>query len=61
MKKLLNVDNFNFWGKLFGLKKDYIIIYTIDVKKAHFPEFKYFWSDDWVHFAPLPNLANTQK
>lgn len=44
MQKILNLKFVNYWGKLYGTKKDYDIIVTLDFEKNnYFPETVYYW------------------
>lgn len=55
--ELYDVEKLNFWGSLLGLKKDYYVVMGMNLRdQKFFPELRFFWSDDLVNFAPLPEL-----
>jgi len=44
LSAITNTKNFSFWGKIFGTKKDYNIVYSIDFNgQKYFPLMTYYW------------------
>lgn len=36
--------NFQFWGKIFGTKKDYNVVYAVDLEvQKYFPQLTFYW------------------
>lgn len=59
LRAIQRVENLSFWGVLDGLKKDYVILADCQfAADKFFPQVTFFWSDDWLNFAPLPKVQS---
>lgn len=44
LRAVQRVSNLSFWGVIFGLKKDYVILVDYDFEAdKYFPKVSYFW------------------